>query len=179
MNDRSCYLLFRRLESEMVEIEAARSGGPGLARLERGDEELVERFFGRLSADSLYRRFFTPVTRPERFASALLRVDGMERAAVAAVEGGEVVGVAQYSRRPGADAADMAIVVADAWQRQGIGTRLVAALADRAAGQGIEAFAVDVQGDNQGALRLLRRVAPGLRLAFSDGVGEGSFAIGR
>src|SRR5213593_588086 len=59
MNDRSCYLLFRRLESEMVEIEAASSGGPGLARLERGDEELVERFFGRLSADSPYRRFFT------------------------------------------------------------------------------------------------------------------------
>jgi len=67
----------------------------------------------------------------------------------------------------------MAIVVADEWQRQGIGTRLVAALAERARAEGITAFAVDVQGDNFGALRLLKRIGPGTRLAFSAGVGAG------
>lgn len=163
----------------MVEIEAANGGHPSLAKLEPGDEAAVERFFGRLSADSLYRRFFSPVSRSDRFASAILRVDRMERAALAAIEGGEVVAVAQYSRLPGAAAADMAIVVADAWQRQGLGTRLIAALADHAAARGIDSFSVDVQGDNYGAEKLLRRVAPGLKLAVSGGVGEGSFAIGR
>jgi ribosomal protein S18 acetylase RimI-like enzyme len=163
----------------VVEIEASGGGRPSLARLEPGDEGALERFFGRLSAESLYRRFFSPMLRADRFANALLRVDAMDRAALAAVEHGEVVGVAQYSRRPGAHEADLAIVVADAWQGQGIGTRLVAALADHAAMAGIQALSVDVQGDNGGALRLLRRVAPGLRLAFSGGVGEGSFAIGR
>ena len=68
--------------------------------------------------------------------------------------------------------ADMAIVVADAWQRQGVGTRLVAALAERAASEGIEGFAVDIQGDNYGALKLFKRVAPGVRMTFSAGVGE-------
>ena len=68
-------------------------------------------------------------------------------------------------------------MVADAWQKQGLGTRLVAALADRAANHGITAFAVDVQGDNYAVIKLLRRVAPGIRLTFSAGVGEGSFAL--
>jgi ribosomal protein S18 acetylase RimI-like enzyme len=161
----------------MVEIEAAESGCAGLATLEAGDEELVDRLFDRLSWQSVYRRFFSPIHDRKQFTQLVLRQDGHERAAVAAVADGEVVGVAQYSRRPGVEAADLAIVVADAWQRQGLGTRLIAALADRARSTGIEAFAVDVQGDNYGAQRLLRRVAPGLHLRFSGGVGEGSFAV--
>lgn len=157
----------------MVLIEAGCDGRPGLARLGPSDREAVTRLFYRLSPESIYRRFFSPVSRPDQFSASMLRVDRREREAVAAVEGGEVIGVAQYSRVPGAPEADMAIVVADAWQRQGIGTRLVAALADRAAANGVNTFSVDIQGDNFGALRLLKRVAPGVRLAFSGGVGEG------
>ena len=136
----------------MIQIESATANRPGLVALEPSDGDKVARLFGRLSAESLYRRFFSPI-------------------------GGEIVGVAQYARSKGRSEADLAIVVADAWQRQGIGTRLVAALADRAMSQGITAFAVDVQGDNHASIRLLRRVAPGIRLAFSEGVGEGSFPL--
>ena len=163
----------------MVEIEASSGGCPGLAALELGDEAAVAGLFGRLSPESLYRRFFSPVVRAEQFTRLVLRgVDGHERAAVAAVVDGEVVGVAQYARPAGACRADLAIMVADSWQRQGLGTRMVAALAARATAEGIEGFEVDVQGDNHGALRLLQRVAPGVRLAFSGGVGEGAFSIG-
>ena len=161
----------------MVEIEAARDESPGLAQLEPGDEAAVAKLYTRMSPESLYRRFFSPIGRVEQFTTAVLRRDRYERAAVAAVADGEVVGVAQYSRVPGAPAADLGIIVADDWQRQGLGTRLVAALAERARAEGISSFAVDVQGDNYGALHLLRRFAPGLRLAFSGGVGEGSFPI--
>ena len=161
----------------MIKIESGVAGHPGLATLEESDHELVGRLYDRLSAEAVYRRFFSAVPSADRFAAALLRKDSRERQAVAAVEGGEVVGVAQYSRAPGSHEAELAIVVADGWQRQGLGTRMVAALADRAARAGITSFAVDVQGDNQGAIRLLHRVAPGLRLSFSGGVGEGSFPI--
>jgi len=166
------------VNSEMVEIESGYAGRPGLAGLEPGDEAAVAGLFARLSSDSLYRRFFSPALRVEQFTRLVLRVDGHDRAVVAAVADGAVVGVAQYSRMPGAISADLAIMVADAWQRQGLGTRMVAALAERAAMEGIERFEVDVLGDNYGALRLLQRVAPGMRLAFSGGVGEGGFPLG-
>jgi GNAT superfamily N-acetyltransferase len=85
--------------------------------------------------------------------------------------------VAQYSRLPGASRADLAIFVADDWQRQGLGTRLISALADRAVTKGIDTFAVAIQGVNSGAVPLFKRVAPGARLAFSAGVGEGAIKL--
>ena len=45
--------------------------------------------------------------------------------------------------------------------------------------EGIEGFAVDIQGDNFGALRLFKRVAPGVRMAFSAGVGEAVIPLAR
>ena len=137
------------------------------------------RLFHRLSPESVYRRFFSPTSKPDLLVASVLRVDHHDREAVAAVEGGEVIGVAQYARLAGADEADLAIAVADGWQRQGIGTRLVAALAERARAEGIAAFAVDVQGDNFGALKLLRRVAPDVRLVFASGVGEGRIPLAK
>jgi len=157
----------------LIEIESGRDGRPGLASLETSDGELLGRLFYRLSPESVYRRFFSPISKPDYFIRLLLRVDHHDREAIAAVEGGEVVAVAQYSRLSGARRAELAIVVADGWQRQGLGTRLIAALADRAVAEGIDAFAIAIQGDNFGAVRLLRRIAPGARLVFSGGVGEG------
>lgn len=161
----------------MVVIEAACDGRPGLASLEPTDGDAVDRLYRRLSPESIYRRFFSPMPRPDRFRSSLLRIDHHEREAIAATEAGEVVAVAQYSRPAGSPHADLAIVVADAWQRQGLGTRLITALAHRAAAEGISGFTLDIQGDNYGALRLLQRVAPGTRLAFSGGVGETMIAL--
>ena len=156
----------------MVTIEASREGRPGLATVEASDGEAVVRLFDRLSPESVYRRYFSPLARREQLRASVARIDHHDREAVAAVEGGEVVGMAEYARPAGSRLADLAIVVADAWQRQGLGTRLMAALAMRAAEEGIEGFDVDIQGDNYGALRLFKRVAPGVRMAFSAGIGE-------
>src|SRR5690242_16374126 len=171
--DRSCYLLGEGGQAGMVMIEASNAGRPGLATLEASDGEALTRLFYRLSSESVYRRFFSPLYRPDELRAVVTRLDHRHNDALAAVEGGEVVGLAQYSRGAGSSVADLAIVVADGWQRQGLGTRLVAALAERATAEGIDSFAVDIQGDNYGALRLLKRVSPGARLAFSSGVGEG------
>ena len=161
----------------MVLMELARDGRPGLATLEPDDADAVTRLFARLSPASIYRRFFSPVPGPDRLRASLERLDHHDREAVVAVEAGEVIAIAQWSRTPGSCAADLAIVVADDWQRQGLGTRLVAALASRAAAEGIASFSVDIQGDNYGALRLFQRTAPGARLTFSGGVGEGLIPV--
>lgn len=156
----------------MVTIEASRDGRPGLAAVEPADADALLGLFDRLSPESIYRRYFSPLVRRERLRASVARIDHHDREALAAVAGGEVVGVAEYSRVAGSRLAELAIVVADAWQKQGVGTRLVAALAERAAAEGVEGFAVDIQGDNFGALRLFKRVAPGVRMTFSSGVGE-------
>jgi RimJ/RimL family protein N-acetyltransferase len=162
----------------MVEIDAGSDGRPGLATLEKSDSALVEKMFRRLSAQSVYWRFFSPVSRPDLLVRSLQQLDHQDREAVGAVVGGQLVGIAQYVRRTADTQAQLAIVIVDEWQRQGLGTRMVAALAHRALEEGIESFGVDIQGDNYGALKLFQRLAPGARLTYSAGVGEGVIPLG-
>lgn len=157
----------------MVEIEAGTRMRPGLATLEPADAALVGEMFRRLSPKSIYSRFFSPLTRPDLLEASVRQIDHADREAVGAVVQGDLVGIAQYVRRHAANRAQMAIVIEDAWQRQGLATRLVAALAHRALAEGIECFEVDIQGDNYAALKLFHRIAPGSRIVFSSGVGEG------
>jgi ribosomal protein S18 acetylase RimI-like enzyme len=101
-------------------------------------------------------------------------LDGDSQQALAEVVEGAIVGVARYTpEKERRDFADLAVVVADAWQRQGIGTRLLALLADEAMRAGVRAFSVLTLADNQAAVRLLRRVVPETNLRVASGVLEG------
>jgi RimJ/RimL family protein N-acetyltransferase len=157
----------------MGAIQEAAVRGVGLAQLEPSDSEALRRLFYRLSPETLYRRFMSPVTRPEQTRpDRLLDVDHRDREAIVAVDAGEIVGVARYVRLPGSDAAELAVVVADEWQRQCLATRLLAALARQALAVGIQRFTLTMQADNRPILRLVRRVDPSARLALSYGVYE-------
>ena len=62
-----------------------------LGRLEGGDGELLRRFFGRLSPQSIYRRFFSPLARPEQaHPELLLDLDGCNRVALVGLHRGEI-----------------------------------------------------------------------------------------
>jgi GNAT superfamily N-acetyltransferase len=157
----------------VVAIETGRRGGVTLAKLEGSDGELLERFFYRLSPETLYRRFHSPIARPEQtHPQFLLNIDHVNREAVVAVVDGEIVGVARYVRPRTDDPAEVAVVVADAWQRQGIATRLMNALADSARCAGVDRFAMTMQADNGPVLSLMRRLYPQARLSASGGVVE-------
>lgn len=161
----------------MVLIGTAQA--PALARLEPSDGELLRRFFYRLSPESVYRRFMSPLVRPEQARpERLLDVDHRDREAILAVVDGEIVGVARYQRRAHSDSADLAVVVADAWQRQGVATRLLSALAASARRAGIVRFDVTTQADNRAALGLLRRLRPDSRPVYSQAVYEAAIPIG-
>ena len=97
----------------MVEIEAGCEGRPGLATLERSDSALVAQMFRLLSAQSIYWRFFSPISRPDLLQRSVQQVDHRDREAVGAVVGGQLVGIAQYVRRPGEKQAQLAIVIVD------------------------------------------------------------------
>jgi acetyltransferase len=65
-------------------------------------------------------------------------------------------GLAQYVADEAGDGCEVAIVVGDAWQRQGLGTDLLSALMDVAAYNGVTHVHADVLADNH-AMRALAR----------------------
>ena len=157
----------------MIAMETAAAEGIGLAQLEPADREALRRLFDRLSRETLYRRFMGPVARPEQVQpQRLLDIDHRDREAVVAVEDGEIVGVARYVRWPGSESAELAVVVADAWQGRGLATRLIVTLARLASAAGIQRFTLTMQADNRAILRLVRRLDPTASFVLSDGVYE-------
>jgi RimJ/RimL family protein N-acetyltransferase len=161
----------------MIAMQAAPRGHVGLARLERSDGEALRRLFYRLSPETICRRFHSPIVRPEQaHPERLLDIDHHDREAVVAVVDGEIVGVARYVGRSGKDTAELAVVVADDWQRQGLATRMVRSLAELAESAGVQCFTATIQADNERALALLRRFHPS-GATFSQGLCEATVPI--
>ena len=149
-----------------------------VARLERSDGEALRRFFFRLSRESVYRRFLSPIVRPEQaHPERLLDIDHWNREALVGLIDGEIVGVARYARQPGTNKAELAVVVADAWQRRGIASLLLTALAETARAAGIQAFTVAMHADNGPVRGLMRRMKPSARLVLADGLLEGTLPL--
>lgn len=125
------------------------------------DVPLVEAMSTALSARSLQRRFFagTP-SIPRALLRQLSTLDHDQHEAVIALAWGQVVGLAQYARLAGTDRAELAVMVADAWQHNGIGSSLVSHLADLATACGISAFDATVLHDNETARRAIARLWP-------------------
>jgi ribosomal protein S18 acetylase RimI-like enzyme len=134
------------------------------------DTERLGRMFTRLSPDSVYRRFFSPIQQPSRTALLwLTSVDHSRRDALVALDGDEIVAVARYDGRAGKTTAEIAVTVEDSWQHLGVGQRLTKRLARRAIDHGIESFEAVVQPDNRAALRLLRKLSPNAAVRFDGG----------
>ena len=113
---------------------AASPAGPPAVRLGRVDDApALTLMHQRCSADTIYRRYATPLPRmDERLARRLLTAGA---GAVVAAVGGDLVAVASVSEVEDG-VAEVAILVEDGWQRRGLGTRLLAAAARLASGRG-------------------------------------------
>lgn len=130
-----------------------------------GDRERVRGMSERLSAASLYTRFFSGTPRiPDHYLRLLDRVDHWDRDALVALHGDEIVGVAEYVRDAGRPwRADVAVLVCDPWQRHGLGSALVRYLSRLAERRGVTEFDADVVLTNRGAALFLRRGWPAAR----------------
>ncbi|MGY1707350.1 GNAT family N-acetyltransferase [Geodermatophilus sp. SYSU D00697] len=130
------------------------------------------RLWGRLSRETIYRRFHAPLHRPPADAlPRLVAVDHDLREALVADMGGEVVGVARYDRSPADPAtAEVAVLVEDGWQGVGVGRQLLRELVELAARRGVATLTADVQVDNDRVVGLVRRLLPGSSLSAADGV---------
>ena len=153
------------------ETWTAPNGTPVVIRpIHATDFELEKAFVSGLSTATGYQRLmsarrpsddelkrFTDID-PEREVALIATVimDGKERQ----------VGVARYvrdERTP--DEAEFAIVLADQWQRGGLGTKLLGSLVDAGRTRGLRRLIATTQSTNDGMLALARRM--GFRLALN------------
>lgn len=117
------------------------------------DRERLRLGFERLSPESRYRRFFSPVNRlSESMLRYLTEIDYVDHFAwVAETEVAREmrgVGVARFVRT-GPTSAEAAVTVADDFQGRGLGSLLFDALVLQALELGISCFEGDVLADNE------------------------------
>ena len=121
------------------------------------DADLLVRFHQGLSPDSIYRRYFSihPVLS-EAEVRHLTQVDYVDRFAFIVESGDDLVGVGRFDRIPGTTEAEVAFIVADEFQHQGIGLLLLDHLADEAWSLGVTTFAAETQSDNRSMMGVFR-----------------------
>jgi GNAT superfamily N-acetyltransferase len=129
----------------------------------------VGAFLRGLSLDSSYRRFFTGLgSVPDSLVRRLLDT-GSGRTVVLATAGAEIVGVADTTVVNAGRAVELGIVVADRWQRRGLGWPLADAALAPARARGIRTLRAHTLPDNARVARMLRRRWPSARPRFEDG----------
>jgi ribosomal protein S18 acetylase RimI-like enzyme len=138
--------------------------------------------FERLSERSRRQRFLGPKPRlSTRELQYLTDVDHVTHEALVAIDEttGDIVGVGRYATGSGGGVvADMALAVADPWQRRGIGHSLAVRLVERARANGITRLTGSTLADNLGARSLLDRL--GFRvLSVGSGVLEAELDVPR
>ena len=140
-----------------------RDGSPVVVRpILPEDKERLVAGFARLSEESRYRRFGTPIRRlSEEQLRSLTEVDYDSHMAWVALDptgpGEPGLGVARYVRLPAEPSvAEAAVTVVDSHQGLGLGSILVGILAVSAVAHGITSFRAYVLAENQAVLELLR-----------------------
>ena len=133
-----------------------------LRPIEPGDKARLSLALGRLSQETIRKRFFA--AKP-RFTTSELRylteVDGRNHIALVALladDPDSIVGVARCVRLSDPDTAEFAIVVGDPFQGRGLGTLLARELARAARAAGIRRFAATMLGDNDAVRRVMRTI---------------------
>jgi GNAT superfamily N-acetyltransferase len=128
---------------------------------------LIVRGLERISPETSRRRFFTVRHRfSDEELEAMTNLDGHVRFALGATvrePDGQVepVGVARFARLVGAPTvAEVAILIVDTFQGQGVGRELLKRLAAAALARGISRFRGIVLPDNKPIIKLLTRYAP-------------------
>jgi GNAT superfamily N-acetyltransferase len=144
-----------------VEVELRDGSWVQIRQIHPNDKGLLLAAFNRLSPESRYRRFLTPMPSlgPSQLAY-LTEVDHHDHEAVIAIDmlTGDGVGVGRFVREPGSDRAEAAVTVADEWQGRGLGGALTRVLAGRAVQEGIAGFTALLLAGNAPITALLEEI---------------------
>lgn len=138
--------------------ETARNGQPVTIRLARPwDTDNVAAMHDRCSEESRYERYFAPVSQWRE--DQLRRLSGGHRGAtlVAIIDSGDIVGLGNvFPEQPeGQRTAEIAVIVEDTWQGQGLGTSLIRHLVALARRMEFDEIAALVLATNTRMIRML------------------------
>ncbi|MBN8767063.1 MAG: bifunctional acetate--CoA ligase family protein/GNAT family N-acetyltransferase [Thiobacillus sp.] len=125
------------------------------------DAELTQDFVRSLSEETKYFRFMDAVSElSPAMLARLTQIDYTREMALLAlteIDGREVeLGVARYAINPDAESCEFALVVDDAWQKQGIGHKLMDVLMDVARSVGLKTMEGEVLKANHPMLKLVQ-----------------------
>ncbi|MET7401303.1 GNAT family N-acetyltransferase [Dactylosporangium sp. NPDC005572] len=130
---------------------------------ECGDQRLVADAQQQLSERSLSRRFLvgTGGRLPSAYLTHIAKgARPPEWDAQVAVDRGQLCGWAEYGTIPGTGgSADLAVIVVDRWQREGVGSRLIRALVQRMVAAGIRQVYAEVLPENRDVQAFVRALA--------------------
>jgi RimJ/RimL family protein N-acetyltransferase len=124
------------------------------------DEPRLVELYSRLSRHTAYQRFFTVMRRlPRDWVHYFANVDYRQRLALVAeretVAGVELIGVGRYEPSDEEATGEVAFVLEDGYQGQGLGAVLLDAVLRAGAERGLTRFRAYVLADNHRMLRLL------------------------
>ena len=146
-------------------LERLPDGAQILIRPIRADDKrFLEDGLRQLSDESVHRRFLSP---KRSFSRAELRylteVDGRDHVALVAEYPGEpvrrLIAVGRFVRwSDDPEAAEVAVVVMDDWQRRGVGSLFSRRLAGMARRRGIRRFTATMSSNNVAAHKILERL---------------------
>jgi acetyltransferase len=144
---------------------------PRIRMLTPDDRAALAALPARVSADASYARFhgIVRVLTPRTLDRLLDLERGRHEAVIAEADGG-IVAVARYVRdTPASAEAEVAIVVADAWQRTGIGRKLMRELMTTAGQAGIRRFRGTMLPESASVRQFVTALAPTAPERFIDG----------
>lgn len=138
------------------------------------DEEEMRRLFYRFSDQSVYYRYFSPIkTMPHEKMQEYVNIDYRMTLSIVGLAGepgqDRIIAEARYAQLPGETVADVAFIVDEACQGQGIATFLLQMLIDVAKESGITGFSADVLATNRSMLNVFEKVSFPVRAVLDGG----------
>jgi acetyltransferase len=139
------------------------------------DEPLIREMFYKFSEQTVYLRYHGQLkSMPHNKLQVFCNIDyDTEMALVAQIgesDDQEIIGVARYMTDAGKGSAELAFVVGDDWQRQGLGTKMCHRLMEVAQEEGIRKFTADVLAENSGMLKIFHRSGMNVETSSEEGV---------
>ena len=134
------------------------------------DADRLRAFHQSLSPETVYFRFFAPYpVLSQRDVERFTTVDYVDRVALIALVGDDIVGVVRYDRI-GPDDAEIAFVVRDDHQGRGLGSVLLEHIASAGRERGLRRFTAEVLPNNRKMLAVFEEAGYASETSYEDGV---------